>query len=426
MLSGHLLPPADAGWDAATAFEDTTPSSMRLPEQRTPWELDAQIGTVVHVCGRINDALFSFLGPATAALAEAGLAQCVLLIEDDHHGYLLRRFDPRVELLAVPAEGSKLGRWRALTAGLRALMRERRLRAVHLHGLAPLLWARGIARTAGPDVPVYFSPHATRGFGPRAAFGLRAGRLFRGLLVADGQRTIVNMLEEAAALHRATDAPMQVVESAVPEVFLRTPRHEAKHPLIVTGSRSDDRRSVELFAQLAVLLSGSDLRLSFNWIGRLGEASVARLKAANVGYFEVEDDAEIASRMAAGWIFLAPTGGTPGFPVFLAAAMALGLPCVVFGSPEHSDLVRDGETGYLCRNDAEVMHRIGRLIDEPLLRRQIGHAARAEAASRFSPERFRDSLLAAYDLPEAPAPLPPPRDEQTEDPVPTMVGLSGG
>ena len=384
-----------------------------------------QPGTVVHVCGRVDDALFSFLGPATAALAEAGLAQCVLMIEDPRHAYLLRRFDPRVEVLAVPADGPVLAHWRVLGKALRALVRERCLRAVHLHGLAPLVWARGIARSAGPHVPVYFSPHAAPGLGPRAAFGLRAGRLFRGLLVADGQRTIVNMLEEAAAMHRATQAPVEVVESAVPDIFLRTPLHEAKRPLIVTGSRSDDRRSVELFAQLAVLLTGTDLGLSFNWIGKLGEASVARLKAANVGYFEVEDDAEIASRMAAGWIYLAPSGSTPGFPVFLAAAMALGLPCVVFGSPEHSDLVRDGETGYLCRNDAEVMHRIGRLIDEPVLRRQIGQAARDEAASRFSPERFRDSLLAAYDLSEAAADMPP-SDAQTGDALPATLHLSRG
>lgn len=425
MLAPHMLAPADAGWGRATGFEETTPSSMHLHDHSTP-ETALQAGTVVHVCGRIDDALFSFLGPATAALAEAGLPQCVLLIEDDRHAELVRRFDPRVELLAVPAEGSALARWRSLGKALRALVRERRLRAVHLHGLAPLVWARGIARGAGPQVPVYFSPHAAPSLGPRAAFGMRAGRLFRGLLVADGQRTIVNMLEEAAALHRATQAPMQVVESAVPAVFLRTPLHEAKRPLIVTGSRSDDRRSVELFAQLAVLLTGTDLGLSFNWIGKLGEASVARLKAANVGYFEVDDDAEIASRMAAGWIYLAPSGGMPGFPVFLAAAMALGLPCVVVGSPEHSDLVRDGETGYLCRNDAEVMHRIGRLIDEPLLRRQIGQAARDEATSRFSPERFRDSLLAAYDLPEAQTELPPPSDEQTADTLPDVLHLSRG
>ncbi|HSV68751.1 MAG TPA: glycosyltransferase family 4 protein [Methylibium sp.] len=379
-----------------------------------PWQGEPQAGTLVHVVGRIDESVFSFLGPATTTLAEAGIAQCVVWIDDPRSAYLLPRFDPRVELQPVADAGGVLRRWRTFAEVVRRIVGERRVRGMHLHGLAPLLWTRRIARRAGPGVPVYFSPHATPGLGARSAWGLRPGWLLKGWLAATGQRAIVTMLEEAAALHRATRAPIQVVESAVPALYYGTPRREARHPLIVTGSRSDDRRAVELFVQLAVLLSGSHLKLSFNWIGRLGPESVAQLKAANVGYFEADDDGEIATRLAAGWLYLAPTDSATGFPVFVAAAMALGLPCVVLGSPEHSDLLRDGETGYLCRTELEVMQRIGRLIDEAALRRQIGQAGRHEAQRRFSPERFRDSLLAAYELPPAPrAALT--HDEQTDE-----------
>jgi hypothetical protein len=376
-----------------------------------PWQIGPQGGTLVHVVGRLDAGVAGFLGPATTTLAEAGIAQCVVWIDAPDQAGLLERLDPRVERRPVADAGGVLRRWRVFAAHVRRIVAERRVRGVHLHGLAPLLWTR----RAAPGVPVYFSPHAAPGLGPRSAWGLRPGWLLKGWLAATGQRAIVTMLEEAAALHRATQAPMQVVENAVPVVYFDTPRREARHPLIVTGGRGDDRRAVELFVQLAVLLSGSQLNLSFNWIGRLGPASLAQLKAANVGYVETDDDGVIATRLAAGWIYLAPTDSATGFPTFVAAAMALGLPCLVLGSPEHSDLLRDGETGYLCSTELEVMERIGRLIDELSLRRQIGQAGRREAQRRFSPERFRAALLAAYDLPPAPPAVLLGHDEQTDE-----------
>jgi len=184
----------------------------------------------------------------------------------------------------------------------------------------------------------------------------------------------------------------------VPQVYFETRRNETQRPLVIAGSRCDDPRGVELFAQLAVLLSGDDLRISFHWVGSLGAASVARLKAANVGYCYTTDDAEIASLLSSAWLYVAPRNGPPGFPVFIAEAMALGLACAAIGSPEHRDLIRDGETGFLCNTENEVMQCIGRLVDEPLLRKRIGQAARREAEIRFSPRRFRDALFSAYEL----------------------------
>ena len=51
---------------------------------------------------------------------------------------------------------------------------------------------------------------------PRALFDALIGPLLKGILATERQRTIVNMLEEAYALHRATHGPMHVVEGAVP------------------------------------------------------------------------------------------------------------------------------------------------------------------------------------------------------------------
>jgi glycosyltransferase involved in cell wall biosynthesis len=173
------------------------------------------------------------------------------------------------------------------------------------------------------------------------------------------------------------------------------PRREAPHPLIITGSRSHDAHRVELFAQLAVLLSGEDLRISFNWIGAVDTESRQRLAAANVGVYDVGNDSRRSSRLAAAWIYLA-LGGTRGFPLSLAEAMAAGLPCVATDCPQHREAIRDGKTGFLCRSERDMIERIARLIDSPILRARIGKAAREEARRRFGESRFSASLLAAY------------------------------
>jgi len=91
-----------------------------------PWPVEPHAGTLVHVVGRIDASVFSFLGPATATLAEAGIAQCVVWIDDPRSAYLLPRFDPRVELRPVTDAGGVLRRWRTFAAVVRRIVGERR------------------------------------------------------------------------------------------------------------------------------------------------------------------------------------------------------------------------------------------------------------------------------------------------------------
>jgi glycosyltransferase involved in cell wall biosynthesis len=119
------------------------------------------------------------------------------------------------------------------------------------------------------------------------------------------------------------------------------------------------------------------------------------LTAANVGVLDARNESEHASRLAAGWIYIA-LGGTRGFPLFLAQAMAAGLPCVATDCPQHQEVIRDGETGFLCQSERDMIGRIAMLVDCPTLRARIGKAAREEAKRRFGEARFNANLLAAY------------------------------
>mmetsp|Transcript_22170 Transcript_22170/g.65057 ORF Transcript_22170/g.65057 Transcript_22170/m.65057 type:complete len:138 (+) Transcript_22170:952-1365(+) len=70
---------------------------------------------------------------------------------------------------------------------------------------------------------------------------------------------------------------------------------------------------------------------------------------------------------------------TLGFVVL--EAMASGVPAVAADAGGLSSLVADGETGLLFMpgDGADLAAKVGRLIDDPRLRREMGRAACAEA-----------------------------------------------
>jgi glycosyltransferase involved in cell wall biosynthesis len=261
----------------------------------------------------------------------------------------------------------------------------------------PCLVGAFMVRRQQPQVAVFYSPHGSRSLGTLRRLGSVALYAARSMLRSSPRTAIVNMPEETHAFDdwQAVD----LVESPVSEAFFAVRRNEARHPLIVCGGSAQGIRSAELVAQLAVLLSGDDLRISFNWVGPLDAISRTRLNAANVGVFDSRQETEVGARFGAGWIYFAP-GGTRGFPISLVEAMATGLPCVAINSTQHRQVLSDGETGFLCDSQREVIARIATLIDSPQLRASIGQAAREAARHRFSVSRFDERLLAAYSLTE--------------------------
>lgn len=347
---------------------------------------DATLGRVVHFAGQVTDDVFDFLGPATQALAESGVEQTVVLVDDLRFRHLLPRFHDTVEIVLTPASGNPLRRWQwALQALQDALSSSpQQVRVVQLHGLLPCLLGGWIARRAGLTVARRYTARGP--LRPAPTVGLPSD----------------------VSLLTPRPPPVEMIESPLNSEFFEVPRNEAGRPLVVAGHLVNTPRSVELFAQLAVLLGGEDLGLAFNWLGTVDHGSMVRLTAAQVAVFPVKSESERACRLASGWMYVA-TGGDRGFPTLLVEAMAVGVPCVALDTPEHRRVIRHSETGFLCRSQQEMVECIAGLIDSPELRLQIGQAARHEAERRFGPTSFRDSLFAAYELlaePRRPAASP--------------------
>ncbi|MET0207902.1 MAG: glycosyltransferase, partial [Burkholderiaceae bacterium] len=353
-------------------------------------------GKVVHVVGRVTDEVFSFLGPATQALARSGREQAVVMIDELDFRHHAASLHSSAELVMAPSLRNPFSQWSAVRHACRAAFTGP-LHAVHLHGVLPALAGAQAIRAARADVPVFFSPHASRSIGTLGHLGKFALALARPAFGIRRGSAIVNVPHETRAFQHWKST--ELVESPVGGVFFEAARREARHPLIVTGGRTQSMRNAELLAQLAVLLGGEDLRIGFNWIGSVDKVSRVRLGAAGVSVFDVTSDAECSDRLATGWIYVAP-GPTRGFPLFLAEAMAAGLPCVAFDCVQHREIIRDGETGYLCRSERDMIERIAQLVDNEGLRSSMGEAARAEARSRFGESEFGVKLLAAYAMPE--------------------------
>jgi len=74
--------------------------------------------------------------------------------------------------------------------------------------------------------------------------------------------------------------------------------------------------------------------------------------------------------------------------------MAAGLPVVANPVGMQAGLVRDGETGFLVRTEAEWLHAVARLAADPGMRRRMGLAGRAFVDAHFDVRLAADRWLA--------------------------------
>lgn len=84
-----------------------------------------------------------------------------------------------------------------------------------------------------------------------------------------------------------------------------------------------------------------------------------------------------------------------GLPHNVMEAMAAGLPVIAVDNRGHRALVRDGETGYLVRDEAQMCARVRTLLTDEALYSRLCEGAR-ERVRKFSTQRVLSELSALY------------------------------
>lgn len=107
---------------------------------------------------------------------------------------------------------------------------------------------------------------------------------------------------------------------------------------------------------------------------------------------------EVAGLFAAMEVQAAPSR-FEGFGLAAAEGMAAGLPVVAAAVDGLAEVVADGSTGFLVAGDGEAgfVAPLARLLRDEGEARRMGEAGRRRVAELFSPARYREAILAAYD-----------------------------
>ena len=114
---------------------------------------------------------------------------------------------------------------------------------------------------------------------------------------------------------------------------------------------------------------------------------------AKVSYLGFRKD--IPEVMASLDIFVLPSVLPDSFPTVILEAMAAGKPVVATSSGGASEMILDGETGFLIPiNDTDAGTRaISRLIEDPTLRITLGQSGRKRVLETFSLESFKQKII---------------------------------
>lgn len=96
------------------------------------------------------------------------------------------------------------------------------------------------------------------------------------------------------------------------------------------------------------------------------------------------------------WIFAMPSRGE-GFGLVYLEAMARQLPCIGSTEDAAGEIIRDGDTGYLVRQDdsSALANRIAQLLGDERLRTEMGRRGLERVQQEFTGDRFARRLNVA-------------------------------
>ncbi len=190
-----------------------------------------------------------------------------------------------------------------------------------------------------------------------------------------------------------------LIENAVPTAHVLEKIHgdSRGRPLLVgTVGRITPAKNPELFSRMADALLTENVHM--RWIGGDDHHQYeTRLRKAGVEISGWLSREQVYRELIQLDVYL-QTSFWEGMPVSVIEAQVAGIPCVVTDVVGNRDVVHHGITGFVAKNEIELIAYIRRLMVDSDLRRQMGRQARLQALQRFSLDRLQRELLQLYKL----------------------------
>jgi glycosyltransferase involved in cell wall biosynthesis len=191
--------------------------------------------------------------------------------------------------------------------------------------------------------------------------------------------------------------------AAVPDAYLGGFPEAKVHEGLVAGSSGPMTRAhnPDAWVLLAQRLCDSRNGLSCLWIGGGEEEAAARVNLTNMNLLSKVEvtgviPADAARERLRGLDLFVHYTLAGASPKPILDAMACGLPVVASDLPAHRAAVEHGVTGYLVKNEVELLERCQALLDDDDLRRRLGDAGRGRLLREFSRERQLAELSRLY------------------------------
>ncbi len=282
------------------------------------------------------------------------------------------------------------------------LLQQSKPDVIHLHSSKAGVVGRVAARVLGMQHKVFYTPHGLSFL--RQDVSQQKQRLFKSIerfMSACGGTIVACSASEADLVKQSLKNQRVVfVENSVD--VERVPAKQ--YPVgpqdfvqVVTSGRVCYPKAPWRFAKLAQETLGTNLR--FKW---LGDGELREDLQVNQG--KLPENLEIT-----GWlqrhdlytellkadIFVLPSLWE-GMPLALIEAQVVGLPCIVTDVTGCRDVVENGVTGFVCKDEAELLEKLRLLASDAALRQSMGLAARNKALSRFNVDRMAVEMQSVY------------------------------
>lgn len=186
--------------------------------------------------------------------------------------------------------------------------------------------------------------------------------------------------------------------------FSQVPEPDGE-PLVVLVSRMLRDKGIQEFVDAAVMLSREGTKARFALIGKPDPDNPSSIPTATLESWHSQGVVEwwgyredVPSILQKSHVVCLPSY-REGLPKVLIEAASCGRPIVTTDTPGCREIVKDGYNGFLVpARDAEALAKaLGRLIRDPLTRKEMGRRGRDIAAEKYSVEKVIGETMKLYE-----------------------------